>query len=116
MTIVKKFSSAAAAAAAPTLTTTDITADYTLQVGDIRNEVDATSGNITITLPAITSSFKNKDYIVFKRIDTTMNTVTFVGTASNFEDENIQIGNDPQLGVLVIYASNSNIWRTRDIL
>ena len=75
-------------------------------------EIDATSGNIIITLPVTNSNFKNKGSILFKRIDTTENTVTFIGTNGNFEDENLQIGLDPQLETLTIYASKANIWRT----
>ena len=98
------------------ITTVTVTSDYTVTSSDRRVEVDATSGNIIITLPTITDDFKNKDEILFKRIDTSQNTVTFVGTSSNFEDENIQIGNDPQMGILRIYASNANTWRTTGII
>lgn len=75
-------------------------------------EIDATSGNIIITLPLITHVFRNKGTILFKRIDTTSNTVTFVGTNGNYEDENLQLGNEPELETTMIYASNANIWRT----
>lgn len=95
-----------------TVTTRTITNDSTIIAADERIEIDASSGDIIITLPTITSSFKSKVEILFKRIDTSLNTVTFVGTSSNFEDENFQLGNDPQQGTIRIYASNNNIWRT----
>lgn len=93
------------------IVTTAVTGNFTLKATDQRVEIDATSGNITITLPTITAAFKNKSNILFKRIDTTSNTVTFVGTGGNYEDENLQIGNDPQLESIKIYASNDNTWR-----
>ncbi len=76
-------------------------------------EIDKTAGNIIITLGDISlgSITKNRE-IIFKVIDTSMNTVTFQGTAGNFEDETIELGNEPELESLTIYASNANIWRT----
>lgn len=92
--------------------TTFVDGDYTIKATDKRVEIDATNGNIIITLPIITGIFKQMPSIFFKRIDTTSNTVTFVGTGGNYEDENLQIGTEPQLETTEIYASNANIWRT----
>lgn len=94
-----------------------VTADVTINQHFDIVEIDRTAGNIIITLGDISlgSIIKNKK-MTFKVININSNTITFQGTASNFEDENIQIGNDPQLGILEIYASNANIWRTTGIL
>lgn len=94
-----------------------VTGDVTInQLFDIV-EIDRTAGDIVITLGDISlgSILKNKE-MLFKVVDLTMNTVTFQGTASNFEDEGIQIGNDPQLGILKVYANNANFWRTSGII
>jgi len=111
MTILSNIINGAGAGAGVTLTTS-ITADYTIISTDQIIEVDATSGNIDLTLPTITAAFKNKGIILIKRTDTSMNTVTINGTGGNFEDEGYILGNDPQLEVYRIYASNDNIWRT----
>lgn len=94
-----------------------VTADVTINQHFDIVEIDRTAGNIIITLGDISlgSILKNKE-MLFKVVDTTANTVTFKGTASNFEDENIQIGSDPQLGILRVYANNSNFWRTTGII
>ncbi len=94
-----------------------ITSDTTINQHFDIVEIDKTAGNILITLGDISlgSILKNKE-MIFKVIDKTMNTVTFQGTANNFEEENpIQIGNDPKLGILRIYANNNNFWRTAGI-
>ena len=95
----------------PTLTIRSILVDATVKSNDQILEVDATSGNIIITLPTVTSAFTQR--ILIKRIDVTANTVTINGTASNFEDDGIVIGQEPLLEVLEIYPSNSiDFWRT----
>ena len=96
----------------PRVKTTSITGDYTVRATDERIEADATSGDITITLPTIVPAFRSRPSILIKRIDSTTNTVTIVGTSSNAEDDPIQIGLDPLLETHKIYASNANIWRT----
>lgn len=98
----------------PVIPTTFVTGDYTVKFTDQRVEIDATSGNVIITLPTITTVFKNKPNILFKRIDITSNTVTFIGTNSNYEDEGLEIG-DSKVSTTKIYASNDNIWRTGEI-
>lgn len=75
-------------------------------------EVDASGGNILITLATINNNTIKNEVMTFKRIDNSANTVTFVGTSGNFEDENLQIGMDPQLETFTTYASKANIWRT----
>ena len=95
----------------PITTTTTITGSTTLTQHFDIVEINTTGGNIIITLPTITAAFKNRGSIFFKRTDKTTNTVTFVGTSGNYEDENLQIGNDPQQESIKIYASNDNNWR-----
>lgn len=99
--------------AASRISTTElITTSSTFNQHIDRIEIDATGGNITLTLPTITAILKNNFSITLKRIDTSANTVTIVGTGGNFEDEGYTLGDDPQLESLEIYASDSNIWRT----
>lgn len=93
------------------LTIRSILVDSTVTSSDQILEVDATTGNIIITLPAVTTAFTQR--VVIKRIDTTVNTVTINGTASNFEDDGIIIGQEPLLEALEVYPSNSiDFWRT----
>lgn len=89
--------------------TTSIEGDYTITFNDTRIEVDATSGNIVLTLPTITDAYKQRQAIEIKRIDDFSNTVTINGTSSNLQDGTITL-----LGLegVSIYASNTNIWRT----
>lgn len=109
MGIIIKLSSATGSSSA--ILTTPVAGDYTLKSTDKLVEADATSGNIIITLPAITFAFKNKGEIIIIRTDNSMNTVTINGTAGNYGDEGFELGNDPELQSMAIYASNANIWR-----
>lgn len=86
--------------------------DSAIISSDGRVLVDATSGNITITLPAITAAFKNKSDILIKRVDSSLNTVTIVGTDNNYEDEGLTLDNTPPFDLTRVFASNSNIWRS----
>lgn len=89
-----------------------VTLDYEVLSTDNRILVDATSGNITITLPAITAAFQNKSDILIKRVDSSLNTVTIVGTGGNYEDEGLTLDNTPPFDLTRVFASNSNIWRS----
>ncbi len=60
------------------LSVTTVTTDYTLDEDDNIVLVDATSGNITITLPDATAMVRRGIYYI-KKIDSTANTVTIVG-------------------------------------
>lgn len=93
------------------ITTTSVTSNYTIKSTDQRIEYDASGGNIVVTYPVITAAFKNKPDLEHKRIDTSLNTVNFIGTSGNYEDENFQLGNDPQLESIKTYASNDGTWR-----
>lgn len=67
---------------------TSISGDYTVGFNDQRILVDASAGNVTITLPAITDAFKNRPPVSIIRIDPdeTLFTVTVTGTSSNYQD------------------------------
>ncbi len=90
------------------ISTKSISGDYSLEAGFNRVEVDATLGNITITLPIISNAFKYRNDITIKRIDDSLNTLTINGTSSNYEDEGIVLFG---LEATKIYASNAGIWR-----
>lgn len=94
----------------PSILTTSVSGNYTVISTDQRVEITLTS-NITITLPIITAAFKNKPSITFVIKGNTGFNATFVGTSSNYTDENFQIGNDPQLESIKIYASDDGTWK-----
>lgn len=83
--------------------------DYAVLSSDNRILINATAGNIIITLPAITAAFKNKDPISLIRIDNTANTVTIIGTGGNYIDEGLTL--DILLLSTKPFADNNNIWR-----
>ncbi len=93
-----------------------ITDDITInQIEDIK-EIDLSLKNITITLGDISlgSITKNKRMLFKIKINNGF-AATFKSLSGNdFEDEDIQIGNDPLLGVLEVYADNNNIWGTTE--
>jgi len=81
-------------------------------------EIDLSSGSIIITLGDISldSIIKNKR-ILFKIIANSGNNATFKSLSGNdFEDEDVEIGNDPLLGILEVYASTDDFWRTTSII
>lgn len=63
---------------------TDISIDYTVETGDENIVVDATDGNITVTLPTAAST--NRYEFTIKRIDDSANTVTVDGAGSETID------------------------------
>ncbi len=77
----------------------------------------ALSSNITITLGDISlgSITKNKRMIFKITVNNGFHAEFKSLSGNDFEDENIQIGNDPLLGTLEVYASNDDFWRTTDI-
>jgi hypothetical protein len=86
-----------------------ISSNYTLESTIDRIEVDATNANVTITLPVITDAYTNRNSILIKRIDDSLNTLTINGTSGNYEDNGIILFG---LEGTTIYAGNDNIWRS----
>jgi hypothetical protein len=77
-----------------TVITTSISGDYTVSFNDTRIEVNASSGNVTITLPTITDQFKKRPEILIKRIDDDvlgLYNVIINGTSGNYEDDGIKL-------------------------
>jgi hypothetical protein len=72
-------------------------------------QIDATLGDVTLTLGEITNNTVKNQIMVIDRIDDSTNTVTIIGTGRNFPDEplDVAIGDS-----LLIYASDNNNWRT----
>ncbi len=64
-----------------------ITADYTVLTSDDMINVDATSGPITVTLPAILERLGRE--IMVKKIDSSFNTVAVDGNGSETIDEGL---------------------------
>lgn len=91
-----------------TVITTTIDGDYTIGFNDTRIEVDATAGDVIITLPIITDAFKRRPEILIKRIDDSTNIVTIVGTGGNFDNDDLILFGFEGAEV---YASEADIWR-----
>lgn len=86
------------------------TANYTVVIGDwgvkplLIVSVDATAGNVTITLP-VPSAYQGR-VINIKRMDASANTVTIAGNGSNIDSyASIQI--PMQFGNAQIYSNNT---------
>ena len=95
-----------------------ITDDITInQIEDIK-EIDLSSQNIIITLGDISlgSITKNKRMLFKITVNNGFTATLKSLSGTDFEDEDIQIGNDPLLGVIEVYASNADFWRTTDII
>ena len=71
-------------------------------------EIDASAGDVVITLGAITASTIKFTPMIVNRIDNSLNTVTFNGTGGNFPEQplNMPVGDD-----FTLYATNT-FWRT----
>ena len=75
-------------------------------------QIDATSENIIVTLGTITNNTIKNYPMVLRRIDSSLNTVTIIGTAGNFpEDDPLDL---PILSGVTVYASNDLNWRSID--
>lgn len=88
------------------LTSSSKTTNYTIIGTDVVILADATSGAVTITLPAA-ASFANYRFYV-KRIDTTSNTCTVARTNPNTIDGQTSINIDPYTSLMVL--SNGSNW------
>lgn len=62
----------------------EVTADYTITLEDHTILCDATSGNITVTLP--TAYLGDEYYFNIKKVDSSANTVTIDGSGSETVD------------------------------
>lgn len=103
-------------AVAPSLL--EVSSDTTINQQFDIVELDLSSGDIIITLGDISlgSITKNKR-MLFKIIANNDFHAEFKSLSGNdFEDENIRIGHDPVLGILEVYASNNDLWRTVGIV
>lgn len=87
-----------------------LTADTTIKGNHDIYLVDATAGNVTITLPD--SKAINSQEIVIKKTDSSGNTVTIVGTASQTIDGNANVVLSSQGSTLQIIADGSNFVQT----
>ena len=95
----------------------EISSNTTINSFSAYNEIDISGGDIIITLGDISLGAITKNLeMIFKIVANNGNTATFQGTANNFEDEDIQIGSDPELGLLRLIARNDNTWGTTGIL
>lgn len=91
---------------APTWTTVTKTSSFTASLAEAALYlIDASSGNITVTLPAAGGA-GNRGFI-FKRIDGTTNTVTIDGNASETIDGALTVTIDQQYGSLTISCSTN---------
>lgn len=73
-------------------------------------EVDASSGNVIITLGVITNNTIKYFPMIIKRIDANASfTVTINGTSSNYEDEGIVLLQEEGT---TVYANNALFWRS----
>lgn len=83
------------------------TANYTITATDSTILVDATSGNITITLPAV-SGTTGRQYVI-KKIDSSVNTVTIDGNSSETIDGATTQSITTQWDAITI-QSNGSAW------
>lgn len=85
-----------------------ITGDATINYGDGLNIIDASGGNITITLPD--TKDKESSGFFIKRRDTSSNTVTIVGTSSQTIDGKSSFSLDPNYSIeIYVVGSNWNV-------
>ena len=82
------------------------TADYTAAATDHTILADCTSGNVTITLPAVSSTISGRVYII-KRTDNSGNTVTVDGNASETIDGATTYGLSAQYKYVKIQATST---------
>jgi hypothetical protein len=101
--------------------TKSISGDYTLERNISRVEIDAPEGeasllnNVTITLPAITPIFINRDNITIKRIDNFANTNFIVKIVAENPTDLDETDNQILLDIFTgveIYAGNDGKWKS----
>jgi hypothetical protein len=90
--------------------TTSVAGNYTLTGLEQRIEIDASLGNVTLTLPEVTDLMKNRDDIEIVRIDDSLNEVNIIGINNSLPNSPIYI---PIESIVNIYASNSNFWNDK---
>jgi hypothetical protein len=90
----------------------NITSNTTLDLEKHYIRVDATSGNVTITLPAVSTAFGASVGIeyIFKRIDNSGNTVTIQRAGSDTIDGATSFTLTTQYEVKKIIASSTSTW------
>jgi hypothetical protein len=77
------------------------TASYTVTVNDYQIECDATSGAITLTLPALSTCTAGQEFVAVKT-DSSGNSVTFDGNASETINGATTLSTSTQYGILRI--------------
>lgn len=90
-----------------TLATATKTTNYTIGTSDTIIFADATSGNVTITLPAASSSSGYRFYV--KRVDNSANTCAVARAGADTIDGQTSISLDLQYTSITI-ASNGSAW------
>lgn len=90
----------------------NINSSVTANLQDYYFRIDATSGNITITLPAASTAFGSSVGIhyVFKRIDNSGNTVSVVRAGSDTIDGATSISLTTQYEVKELQCSSTSTW------
>ena len=94
----------------PTSTVLTITSNYTLEPSDGTIHIDATSGNITLTLYSATVANEGGRSRIhhFKRVDATSNTVTFALQGSETIEFSTTFQLPNQGNSITIYSNQSN--------
>lgn len=94
---------------------TTISANTTIDLTKYYVRIDATSGNITVTLPAASTAFGASlgIHYVFKRLDNTGNTVTIQRAGSDTIDGGTSITLTTQYQVKELLCSSTSTWDVR---
>lgn len=94
---------------------TSITANTTIDLEKHYIRIDATSGNVTVTLPAASSAFGASVGIhyVFKRLDNSGNTITITRAGSDTIDGGTSITLTTQYEVKELQCSSTSTWDVR---
>ena len=93
-------------AADDTFATSTKTSNYTIGASDTVIFADATSGNVTITLPAASGLTGYKFFV--KRIDSSGNTCTVARTSSDTIDGQTSLTIDQQYTSIMVVSNGSN--------
>jgi hypothetical protein len=93
----------------------NVTSDITLDLTKHYVRIDATSGNVTITLPAASTAFGSTVGIhyIFKRIDNSGNTITISRAGSDTIDGGTSITLTAQYEVKELQCSSTSTWDVR---
>ena len=83
------------------------TTDYTLTTGDYTMRCDATSGNLTMTLPATPTVGM---VVNIKKIDSTANTVTIAGNGVLIDGASTKVLSSQYATYQMQYENISNTW------